>query len=298
MKLLRTDKKRRSFFIISTLLLASFFSTTHNIYAQTMSATNNFPYAVLAGGSKGIGYAIAEALAKRNYNLVLIARNAKDLQIAKEQLQKTYPIQVEVLSLDLADERSADSIAAWCEQRNLPVKMLCNIAGLGGTYDFLKLPMDSLRYMVRLNVESAVALSASLLPLLIENSPSHILNVASIAGMAPIPAKNIYSATKSAVIFFTYSLRYQLKDLGVSVSCLAPGPVFTKPSIEADTKKQLGIFGVWSAVPAKKVGEIAVRKTLKGRLMIVPGTLSKITSWVIRALPMRWVVALYSRLQK
>ena len=269
-----------------------------NGYAQTKTASNSHPYAVLAGGSKGIGYAIAEALAKRKYNLVLIARGADTLQMAKNRLQQQYGVDVQILSLDLSDEKSADSIAAWCEERNLPVKMLCNIAGLGGANDYLKIPMDSLRYMVRLNIESAMALSASLLPLLIENRPSYILNVASMAGMAPIPAKNIYSATKSAVIFFSYSLRYQLKDLGVSVSCLSPGPVFTKPSIEADTRKQLGLFGVLSAVPPKKVGEIAVRKTLKRRLMIVPGALSKITSWVIRSLPTRWVVAVYARLQK
>ena len=121
--------------------------------------------------------------------------------------------------------------------------MLCNVAGLGGTNDYLKLPLDSLRYMVRLNVESCMALSLTLLPLLEKNAPSYILNVASMAGMAPIPSKNMYSATKSAILFFSYSLRYQLKKQHISVSCLCPGPVYTKPEIIADTKKRLGWFG-------------------------------------------------------
>jgi short-subunit dehydrogenase len=173
--------------------------------------------------------------------------------------------------------------------------MLCNVAGYGGAHDYLSLPLDSLRYMVRLNVESCMALSLTLLPLLEKNAPAYILNVASMAGFAPIPVKNIYAATKSAVIFFSYALRSQLKNKHISVSCLSPGPVFTKPEIEADTKKKLGWFGMQMAVAPKKVGEIAVRKTLKHRLMIVPGTLAKISSFFIRLLPRRWVVALYGK---
>src|SRR5688500_4937675 len=244
-------------------------------------------YALVAGGSKGIGYAIAEALARRKYNLILIARHLDSLESAKKKLESTYHIHVELLVNDLSREQAADEIAQWCTTRDIPLKMLCNVAGAGGERDYLSLSLDTLRYMVRLNVESCMALSLRLLPLLEKNAPSYILNVASMAGFAPIPVKNMYAATKSAVIFFSYSLRYQLKKKNITVSCLAPGPVFTKPEIEKDTKAKLGWFGVQMAVPQKKVGEIAVRKTLKGRMIIVPGTLSKITSFIIRILPRR-----------
>lgn len=252
-------------------------------------------YALVAGGSKGIGYAIAEALAKRKYNLILIARHQDGLIAAKNKLESQYRIHVETLMLDLAKETTADSIAKWCIKRNIHLKVLCNVAGYGGARDYLSLPLDTLRYMVRLNVESCMALSLTLLPLLEKNAPSYILNVASMAGFAPIPVKNMYSATKSAVIFFSYSLRNQLKQKNISVSCLSPGPVFTKPEIEEDTKKKLGWFGMKMAVPPKKVGEIAVHKTLKRKMMIVPGTLSKTTSIFIRLLPRKWIVALYGK---
>ena len=176
--------------------------------------------------------------------------------------------------------------------------MLCNVAGLGGPKDYLSLPIDSLRYMVRLNVESCMALTLTLLPLLEKNKPSYILNVASMAGFAPIPNKNMYSATKSAVIFFSYSLRHQLRKKGISVSCLSPGPVFTKPEIVKYTKENLGWFGMQMAVPPERVGEIAVRNTLRGKMMIIPGTLAKISSFFIRILPRRWVVALYGTADK
>lgn len=252
-------------------------------------------YALVAGGSKGIGYALAEALAKRHYNLVLIARHADSLLAAKYKLESAYPVHVTILVNDLSREQAADEISDWCIERNIQLKMLCNVAGFGGAKDYLSLSLDTLRYMVRLNIESCMALTLRLLPLLEKNKPSYVLNVASMAGFAPIPVKNMYAATKSAVIFFSYALRYQLQDKGISVSCLAPGPVFTKPEIVKDTKEKLGWLGMKMAVSPEKVGEIAIRKTLKGRMIIVPGTLATISSSIIRLLPRRMTVAFYDR---
>jgi short-subunit dehydrogenase len=266
------------------------------IVSNPHNVKDSLPYAMVAGGSKGIGYAIALALAKRNYNLILIARGYDSLSAAKTKLERLYPIHVEILSYDLAKEGSAPAIAEWCIARNIKLKVLCNVAGLGGEKDYLRLPLDSLRYMVNLNVESCMAMSLLLLPLLEKNAPSYILNVASMAGFAPIPSKNMYSATKAAVIYFSYGLRYQLKKKHISVSCLAPGPVFTKPSIKAVTKKKLGWYGMQMAVPPKKVGEIAVKKTFKKKLIITPGTLAKINATIIRTLPRRWMTGLYGGL--
>ena len=278
-------------------------SYTSAAYTQNISSpdsvkifiyNNNRPFALIAGGSKGIGYAIAEAWAKRGYNLVLIARHTDSLQSAKRKLEEAYGIQVEILSKDLSLGESAGEITAWCMERNLPLKVLCNVAGYGGSNDYLSVPFDTVQYMIRLNVESAMSLSMKLLPLLEKNTPAYILNVASMAGFAPIPSKNIYSATKSAVIFFSYSLRSQLKKKNISVSCLSPGPVFTKPAVVKDTKENLGWFGMKMAVAPKRVGEIAVRKTINGRTMIIPGFLANISASVIRLLPKKWVVGLYS----
>ena len=253
------------------------------------------PYALVAGGSKGIGYGIAEALAKRGYNLILIARHLDTLQKAKSILEENYSVHVEILPMDLSFEESAGKIAKWCTDRNIRLKVLCNVAGFGGSRDYLSLPLDSLRYMIRLNIESCMALSLTLLPLLEKNAPSYILNVASMAGFAPIPVKNLYSATKSAVVFFSYSLRYQLKGRNISVSCLCPGPVFTKPEIVKDTKEKLGWFGMKMALGPATVGEYAIKKTFKKKLIIIPGTLAKISAGLIRFLPRRWIVSLYGK---
>src|ERR1041385_906917 len=105
-------------------------------------------YALVAGGSDGIGYAIAKALAKRKYNLILTARHIHELSEVKRKLEKQYQIRVITLKIDLATPTAADEIATFCAEKELPLKMLCNVAGLGGNKDYLKLPLEDLRYMV------------------------------------------------------------------------------------------------------------------------------------------------------
>ena len=75
------------------------------------------PYALVAGGSKGIGYGISEALAKRGYNLILIARHLDTLQAAKSKLETNYHVHVEILAMDLSFDNSATDIAKWCTDR-------------------------------------------------------------------------------------------------------------------------------------------------------------------------------------
>jgi short-subunit dehydrogenase len=285
-------KKLMILFIIGMKGLLSFAQENPE---PLMPRDSSGPYALVAGGSKGIGYGIAEALAKRGYNLILIARHLDTLQKAKRILESRYSVHVEILTFDLSFQESATEIADWCIKRDIPLKVLCNVAGFGGSRDYLSLSLDSLRYMVRLNVESCMALSLTLLPLLEKNAPAYILNVASMAGFAPIPIKNLYSATKSAVVFFSYSLSYQLREKNISVSCLCPGPVFTKPEIVKDTKEKLGWFGMKMALGPGKVGEVAIKKTFERKMIIVPGTLAKISSVVIRMLPRQWIVNLYGR---
>jgi len=246
-------------------------------------------YALVSGGSKGIGYGIARALAKRKFNLVLVARNHEDLVKAKSNLESSYSIQVAILALDISLPSSAGFIAGWCNEHNIPLKMLCNVAGIGGATDYLSASLKDSLYMLRLNTEPAIALTYELLPLLKKNGPSHILNVSSMAGFAPIAVKNVYSATKSAILFFSCSLKHQLKKDQVGVSCLCPGPVFTKPEIQKDTISKLGWLGKTMAISADSAGETAIRKTLLNKMIIVPGTLAWLVSVFLRVLPMQTI---------
>jgi short-subunit dehydrogenase len=254
--------------------------------------------ALIAGGSKGIGIHIAEALAKRKYNLFLVARNLKELSEAKNNLEQDFQIQVEILSCDLSLPESASAISDYCTSKGLEINILCNAAGLGGSKDFQDLPLNDLRTMVRTNLESTIALNFTLIPLLKKNAPSFILNIGSLAGFAPIPGKNVYASSKSAVHSFSYSLRFLLKKDNISVSCLCPGPVFTKPSIEEETIKQLGWMGKQMAVKASMVGELAVQGMFRHKMIIIPGKLATIISFALRILPNRFLAYIFYSFRK
>jgi short-subunit dehydrogenase len=255
-------------------------------------------WALIAGGSKGIGFSIAKALAKRKYNVLLIARNYEDLINAKINLQNKFKIQVEVLSCDLSLSGSSKIIFDWCSHKNFEIKILCNAAGMGGSKDFPELPLDDLRTMIRLNLESVMALCFTFIPLLKQTSRSFILNIGSMAGFAPIPIKSVYASTKSSIISFSYSLKYLLKENNISVSCVCPGPVFTKPSIEMETIKQLGWPGKMMAVESDKAGECAVQGMLKGKMIIIPGKLAKLISYLLRIIPHRFTAHIFYAYRK
>ena len=255
-------------------------------------------WAFIAGGSKGIGLAMAEALARRGFHLILAARNEEDLRKAKALLETRHGIQSEICSVDLSLAGATKKVSEWCKSKTGELKVFCYAAGLGGSRDFPLLDTDALQTMISLNLQAAVLVCQELLPLLKNARPSHILLTASMAGFAPIPAKNVYSSTKTALLTFSYSLNQQLKNDGISVSCLCPGPVFTKPAIEKETLRQLGWMGRQMAVPPDEVGEYAIKEMLRGKLVIIPGWLNRLLSHFLRFMPRRSLAWIYHRFGK
>ena len=255
-------------------------------------------WALVAGGSKGIGFGIAEALARRKYNLLLVARNQDDLLQAKYLLEKKFEIEVETYDCDLSLEESSIKIRDWCNDKRFKINILCNVAGSGGSGDFPELPVKDVSRLLRTNLESTISLSSILIPHLKANAPSYILNVGSLAGFAPVLIKSVYASAKSAVHSFSHSLRYILKPDKISVSCLCPGPVFTKPSIANETMKQMGWLGKHMAMDAGPVGELAVRGLLRKKMIIVPGKLATLISYVLRILPDQFIAYLIYSFRK
>ena len=254
--------------------------------------------ALVTGGSKGIGAAIAEALAKRKVDLLLVARNEKDLADIKLRLEQEYKISALTFSSDFTKDGAGEKLSRWVTESGKELNIFCHVAGMGGARDFRELSFEEIRSMVRANFEFGVELCWRLIPTLKRNAPSHILLVGSMAGFAPIPQKAIYSASKSALYFFSRSLRRMLMENKVSVSCLCPGPIFTKSSIKDETIKQLGRTGQWMALAADQVGDFAVSQMLKGKMLIIPGRLNRFISIFMRILPQRLLVNLFYRNQR
>jgi short-subunit dehydrogenase len=245
-------------------------------------------YALITGASKGIGKAIAEGLAKRKYDIVLVARSAKLLFENAEEIKRKYGVQAHYLTLDLSSPTAAKQIADWCKQKNIELSILVNNAGYGLLGAFKDVPLEEQLNMMQLNMQSLVELTYVMLPLLQQyRGKSYLMNIASTAAHQPVPYLGVYSATKSFVLSFSRALNWEMKGTNVSVSCVCPGPTDTNFMDRAgmtSVKKIAKQAERFNMEPAD-VAEIAINGMLKGKMEIIPGGSNKAGAFFSRHIP-------------
>src|SRR3954463_11552685 len=178
--------------------------------------------ALVTGASSGIGEQIARQLAARGHDIVLVARRADRLEALAAELP-THPTGV---ACDLAS--NAPSLAGRVETLGVQVGLLVNNAGFGTSGPFVENDAAREAEEVRLNCEALVTLFHAFLPGMVERRRGGIINVASSAGMQPIPYESVYAATKAFAISFTDALHTELRGSGVRVLAVNPGPVPTE----------------------------------------------------------------------
>lgn len=184
--------------------------------------------ALVTGASAGIGLAISHELARRNQNLILVARRRDRLEALATELRAQYGVRAEALGCDLAKAASRAQLPARISKLELDVEILVNNAGFGTNGPFHKADAEREIEQVRVLVETPVALTAAFLPAMVRRGRGAILNVASVAAMQPLPYSAGYSAAKAYVKTFSEALHAEEKRNGVTVSALCPGPVSTE----------------------------------------------------------------------
>lgn len=229
--------------------------------------------ALVTGASSGIGEQFARQLAARGHDLVLVARRTDRLESLAEQV----PTQAHVVACDLATD--AASLAGRVEELGVRVDLLVNNAGFGTSGPFVENDPAREAEEVRLNCEAIVTLCHAFLPAMIDRRRGGVINVASSAGMQPIPYEAVYAATKAFALNFTDALHAELRGSGVRVMSVNPGPVPTEwQQVAGYSEDRTGV------VPGEISAEQVVRESLeawdKGRRSIIPG---RTIRWFIRA---------------
>ena len=229
--------------------------------------------ALVTGASSGIGEQFARSLAARGLDLVLVARRADRLQ----QLAAELPTSTHVVPCDLTTDAASlpDSVA----ELDLEISLLVNNAGFGTSGPFLDHPPERDAEQVRLNCEAVVTLTHAFLPGMVERRRGGIINVASTAGMQPIPYESVYAATKAFAISFTDALHTELRGSGVRVLAVNPGPVPTEWQQVAGYEEGR-VSVVPGAIPAEQVVSEALVAYDRGRRSVIPG---RAIRWFINA---------------
>lgn len=240
-------------------------------------------YTLITGASTGLGKELAIECARRKMNLVLVSLPGEDLEGLSLEIIARYNVRVSYHETDLTRREAVEDLAGWVNF-NFPVNILINNAGVGGSCRFTESSTEYLDNMIKLNISAMVLLIRLLLPELKKHPRSYILNVSSLAAFSPVPYKTVYPASKSFVHCFSIGLRAELKNTSVSVSVLTPGPIRTN----SDVRKRINGQSPYvksSILSPKKVAEIALRKLLKRKAVIIPGFINRFNAFMIRLVP-------------
>lgn len=186
-----------------------------------------FGTAVITGSSTGIGAIYADRLAKRGYDLILVARNEERLNKLAANLKESTGRSIQVFPADLNDKASLAKIEALLKEDN-SITMLVNNAGVGSVASILQGDVDAMTDMITLNITALTRLTYAIAPIFAAKGAGTIINIASVVGIAVEALNGVYSASKSYVISFGHALQRDLADKGVRIQTVLPAATATE----------------------------------------------------------------------
>jgi uncharacterized protein len=184
------------------------------------------PFAVVTGASTGIGRELARQFATHGFD-VLITADEAELDVTAGQLAEHGTTVQEVMA-NLATPDGAERVVAAIAATGRPVDALALNAGVGNGGAFLDIPLDDEQRLLGVNIGSTVHLAKRLVPDMVRRGAGRVLFTSSVASQMPGPYYATYAASKAFIQSFAHALRYELKDTGVSVTALLPGPTDTE----------------------------------------------------------------------
>ena len=181
---------------------------------------------IVTGGSEGVGAAAARLFAEAGANLMLVARNRKNLEAIAAELRDKA--RVSVFPMDVSD---ADSCADMVKKTLFEfgrIDVLVNNAGFHVRGDVESATADELARTIDVNLRAPIVLTRLVLPHIREAGGGAIINVASLAGRTPVPGSAAYSASKFGLRAFAFSLAEEIRDSGIKLAVVSPGPIATQ----------------------------------------------------------------------
>jgi len=250
--------------------------------------------ALITGASSGIGLDLARLFAKDGCDVVLVARSEGKLRELAAELERGGGVTAHVIALDLARPDAAEALV-----QRLPgdVDILVNNAGFGVAGPFVETDLAKELEMIQVNIVALTQLTKLLLPKMVARRRGRVLNVASTAAFQPGPLMAVYYATKAYVLSFSEAIADELRDSGVTVTALCPGPTETGFAAVADMTASR-LFNVAKPMSSAEVARAGYAAMRRGRRVVVPGVKNKLLTQSIRISPRRLVTTIVRKLQE
>ncbi len=187
--------------------------------------------ALITGGSKGLGLAMAAGLASAGANIALVNRNLEEGQAAAESLAKTYGIKAKAYSADVTDESEINQAVASVQNDLGNVDILINSAGINIRGAIDELSHDEFNQVMKVNVDGIWLASKAVVPQMKKNGWGRIINMASTLGLVGLANRTPYATSKGAVVQMTRALGLELAPFNIMVNAICPGPFLTEMNI-------------------------------------------------------------------
>ena len=244
--------------------------------------------ALITGASSGIGADMARILSEKGYDLILVARNKRKMEVLSKELKTN----VEIIPMDISSTYNCTELYNMVKKKDIDI--LINNAGFGLFGHFNTTKLDKELDMIELNIKTVHTLTKLFLKDFIKKNKGYILNVASSAAFMPGPLMATYYATKAYVLHLTEAINEELKrdNKNVYVGALCPGPVNT------NFNKVAGVSFNLDSLESYDVAKYAINKMLKNKAVIVPGIKIKIGIFALRFLPRNLVRKIAYKIQK
>jgi short-subunit dehydrogenase len=228
--------------------------------------------AVITGGTKGMGLAIAEIFAANGFELAVTARTQSDLDALQRDFSERFPaVKLLAFRADLSQKSEIQAFADAIANRWPAVDVLVNNAGIFQPGKLLEDPDGFLENMLNVNFWGAYHLTRALAPAMVRAGKGHVFNICSVASQAAYPDSGAYAVTKFALLGFSKSLRMELRESGVKVTAVLPGATWTSSwaGTTLDPKRFVAaadvakvVYHAWDTSPATVVEEIVLRPQL------------------------------------
>jgi short-subunit dehydrogenase len=237
-------------------------------------------YAVITGGSKGIGKEIALELASRGYNLLIVARNSYELQMVKDEIKKKFNLEVEFFVSDLSQTDSVEKLYNWVIEKNVDVRILVNNAGYGLVGGFEKYSLIDHQKMMQVNMNAVVELCYRFYPILEGKGQTYILNIASSTAYQAIPLMSLYAASKVFVLNFSRGLHHEWKSRGISVTAVSPGATNTSFNDRANLQEKARKAAEKVTMTPGEVAKLAVSGMFAQKAEVITGFINKLGAFL------------------
>ncbi len=258
---------------------------------QPTTTETRRPVALVTGATAGIGYSFARLLASRGHDLVLVSRNAERLAETAESLGTRYAVDAEILPADLTDPDALGRVAARVADRDRPVDICVNNAGMGLPDGFLPSPLAAELHQLDLLTRAVLVLCHAAAPPMIERGRGAIVNVSSVASFLP---NSTYGAAKAWCTRFTEYLAIELRGTGVQATALCPG--FVRTELHDRAGMDMSTLPSWAWLDADDVVEDCLRDVRRGRVVSVPSVRYRLLAAGIQLVPAgRWTRLLRPR---